>query len=153
MRKKFSTLNRGAFCPFPFRWIYYTAIVVNPPEKKLAKRTSVHCTTPSRNETGDRKCNFNRKQPSLSRFCQDNSPVYVILWGWSGKSDIYINSNHLHQLSQAIPRFPSVTTCWWHMRIQFPVSVEEESTWASHLTKVQFKNIKIYWEYLPISNS
>ena len=23
-------MHRGAFCQFPFRWIYYTAILVNP---------------------------------------------------------------------------------------------------------------------------
>ena len=37
---KCSTLHRGAFCQFLFRWIYY--IVVNPPERKLTKPTSVH---------------------------------------------------------------------------------------------------------------
>ena len=37
-------LHRGAFCQFPFRWIYYChSSVVNPPERKLAKRTSVDC--------------------------------------------------------------------------------------------------------------
>ena len=34
-------IHRGAFCQFPFRWIYYAAILVNPPERKPAKRTFV----------------------------------------------------------------------------------------------------------------
>ena len=38
-------LHRGAFCQFTFRWIY-SAIVVNPPESILAKRTSVHWPKP-----------------------------------------------------------------------------------------------------------
>ena len=42
--KAVQTLHRGSFCQFPFRWIYYChIIVVNPPEKKLAKHTSVYC--------------------------------------------------------------------------------------------------------------
>ena len=40
--KLFAEWHRGAFCQFPFRWnLYETAIVVNPPERKLEKRTSV----------------------------------------------------------------------------------------------------------------
>ena len=35
-------LHMGAFCQFPFRWIYYCLVVI-PPESKLAKRSSVHC--------------------------------------------------------------------------------------------------------------
>ena len=35
------TLHRGAFSSF-FSGGFITAIVVNPPERKLAKRTSVH---------------------------------------------------------------------------------------------------------------
>ena len=38
----FSPLHRGAFFQFPFRWIYYYGSLIKvPPERKLAKRTSV----------------------------------------------------------------------------------------------------------------
>ena len=32
----------SAFCQFPFRGGFTTMSVINPPERKLAKRTSVH---------------------------------------------------------------------------------------------------------------
>ena len=35
-------LHRGAFCQFPFRWIYYCHSSKST-ERKLAKRTYVHC--------------------------------------------------------------------------------------------------------------
>ena len=39
-------LHSGAFCQFPLRWIYYChSAVVTPPERKLAKRTSVYWFT------------------------------------------------------------------------------------------------------------
>ena len=38
-------VHRVAFCQFLFQWIYYClSIVVNPQERKLAKRTSVQFT-------------------------------------------------------------------------------------------------------------
>ena len=41
-----SRLHRGGFCQFPFRWIYYfCAIVVNPPERNISKRTSLDWST------------------------------------------------------------------------------------------------------------
>ena len=43
----FCTLHRGAFCQFLFRWIYYSR-VVNPPERKMAKHTSVHLSLHSK---------------------------------------------------------------------------------------------------------
>jgi hypothetical protein len=33
--------HKSVFCQFPFRWIYYYGSH-HPPERKLAKRTSVH---------------------------------------------------------------------------------------------------------------
>ena len=42
VRFRFRRMNRGAFFSF-FSGGFITAIVVNPPERKLAKRTSVEC--------------------------------------------------------------------------------------------------------------
>jgi hypothetical protein len=41
-------VHRGAFCQF-FSGGFITVIVVNPPERKLAKHTSVQCVQDSRN--------------------------------------------------------------------------------------------------------
>ena len=37
----FDAAHKYAICQFLFRWIYYCHTVVNPPERRLAKRTSV----------------------------------------------------------------------------------------------------------------
>ena len=47
-RLKTSHCTEVRFASLSFRWICYYIAVINPPEKKLANRTSVHCIESSK---------------------------------------------------------------------------------------------------------
>ena len=78
---RYVTLHRGAFFQFPFRWINP---VINPPKKKLAKRTSVLCT----------KLKFSQYRQS---FAQNYLAILVCMHIPHIGLFVQYHSNHHHQ--------------------------------------------------------
>ena len=90
---------RGMFCQFPFLWIYYFSLVVNPPERKLAKRTSVQWNFKKIWEVFIRWFNQFSVTTNL-RFFQETEIVYLVLY-------TVIVNNYLHSFSVKQFLFPS----------------------------------------------
>ena len=97
-----TTVHRGVFCQLPFRWIYY-CYVVNRPERKLEKRTSVQCSFTSSKVFWSCSC-------PLMTYVNQNHGKIRMFWD---------DSNSWLEDSKGWRWFTQILTLIWHFKIMW----------------------------------